>query len=165
MKHSSIKSIIGSALLLLALHSTNANAVKLYKWVDADGKVSYQDRPPPSGQAFEEKSFTDQGTSTGNNPEVSRSRAIREKPIVLYVADNCDSCDMVRTILEMNDAPYEQIAVDSDLEKQEQLKKIAGSIRVPTVTIGGEEVRQLDRKRIEDALRQNGYLGIKDEVQ
>ena len=165
MNHSSIKPIISSALLLLALFSTHANAVKLYKWVDAEGKVSYQDQPPPSGQAFEEKSFTEQGTSTGVNPDVSRSRAIREKPIVLYVADNCESCDMVRTILEMNDAPFEQIAVDSDIEKQDELKKIAGSIRVPTVTIGGQEVKQLDRKRIEDALRQNGYLGIKDEIQ
>jgi len=165
VKHFSIKPIIGSTLLLVALYAANANAVKLYKWVDTEGKVSYQDQPPPSGQAFEEKSFTDQGASTGTNPEVSRSRAIREKPIVLYVADNCDSCDMVRTILEMNDAPYEQIAVDSDIKKQDELKKIAGSIRVPTVTIGGQEIKQLDRKRIEDALRQNGYLGIKDEVQ
>lgn len=165
MKHSSIKSIISSALLLLALFSTHANAVKLYKWVDAEGKVSYQDQPPPSGQAFEEKSFTEQGVRNGRNPDVSRSRAIRENPIVLYVANNCDSCDIVRTILEMNNAPYEQVAVDSDVEKQDELKELVGSIRVPTVTIGGEEIKQLDRKRIEDALRQNGYLGIKDEIQ
>ena len=165
MKYFSTKSILGSLLLLVALYSANANAVKLYKWVDAEGKISYQDQPPPSGQVFEEKSFTDQGASTGTNPDVSRSRAIRENPIVLYVAENCDSCDMVRTILEMNDAPYQQIAVDSDIAKQDELKKVAGSIRVPTVTIGGQVVEQLDRKRIEDALRQNGYLGIKDEVQ
>ncbi len=165
MNHASIKSILGSGLLLLALYSANSAAVKLYKWVDTDGKVSYQDQPPPSGQAFEEKSFTEQGSRSTLDPEVSRSRAILEKPIVLYVADNCDSCDVVRSILEMNDAPFQQVAVDTDPEKQETLKQIVGSIRVPTLTIGGNAVQQLDRKRIEDALRANGYIGIKDEVQ
>ena len=33
----------------LCLIFFNANAGKLYKWVDAQGNVSYQDQPPPKG--------------------------------------------------------------------------------------------------------------------
>ena len=34
-------------LLATALAVSTAQAEKLYKWVGKDGKVSYQDRPPP----------------------------------------------------------------------------------------------------------------------
>jgi len=147
-----------SSITLLALFSSNSFAVKLYKWVDAEGKVSYQDRAPPAGQAYEERSFTDQGTRSGSNPEVSRARAIRENPITLYIAENCDSCETVRSILEMNKVPFEQVPVDTDAKLQKKLKNIAGSIRVPTLTIGDTVVKELDRNRIEDALRAGGYV-------
>jgi len=147
-----------SSIILLTLFSANSFAVKLYKWVDAEGKVSYQDRPPPSGQAYEEKSFTDEGTNNSSNPDVIRARAIRDNPVTLYTAENCDSCDTVRTILEMNKVPFEQVPVDSSTQLQEKLKNIAGSIRVPTLTIGETVVQQLDRNRIEDALRTGGYV-------
>jgi len=165
LNYRQIRIIAVSSLLLLSLFSASSHAVKLYKWVDADGKISYQDQPPPNGQAFEEQSFTEQGSKTGVNPDVSRSRAINEKPIVLYVAENCDSCDVVRTILDMNKAPYEQVAVDSQTDRQAELQQLVGSVRVPTLTIGGTVVQQLDRKRIEDALQANGYLGIPETVQ
>jgi len=147
-----------SSIILLTMFSSNSFAVKLYKWIDAEGKVSYQDRPPPSGQAYEEKSFTDQGTRSGSNPEINRARAIRDNPVTLYIAENCDSCDTVRSILEMNNVPFEQLAVDENAELQKKLKNIAGSIRVPTLTIGDTVVQELDRNRIEDALKAGGYV-------
>lgn len=146
-----------SSILLFTLFSSNSFAVKLYKWVDSEGKVSYQDTPPPSGQAYEEKSYTDEGSNNSSNPDVTRARAIRDNPVTLYTADNCASCDSVRTILEMNKVPFDQVAVDKNTELQKKLKDIAGSIRVPTLTIGDTVVRELDRNRIEDALKDGGY--------
>jgi hypothetical protein len=47
-------------LVSLALwsYASTVHSVKLYKWVDQAGNVTYQDRPPPSGSgAVEEKNI------------------------------------------------------------------------------------------------------------
>ena len=44
-------------MLLLTLPAT-AVAAKLYKWVDKDGKVTYQETPPPTGSGRVSNSIT-----------------------------------------------------------------------------------------------------------
>jgi hypothetical protein len=60
------------ALMLLA-PTPSVHAVKLYKWVDDNGRVTYQDRPPPSGAAeIEEKEINpDQNTVDSYVPPAS----------------------------------------------------------------------------------------------
>ena len=56
-------------LLLLTLPVTAA-ATKLYKWIDKDGKVTYQETPPPSGSGkVEEKNIDpDQNVIKADHP-------------------------------------------------------------------------------------------------
>ena len=152
--------------MVAILYSGSLLAVTLYKWIDADGKVSYQDHPPPIGQKYEEKSFSAEGARTGDaNTEVARSRAIRENPIILYVAQNCESCDQLSSILDSNDVPYEEIEVDTDRDAQNELIELVGSVRVPTLSIGEQIIENFDRTTIEDALRENGYPATRTGVQ
>jgi len=144
--------------MLAMCYSTTTLAVKLYKWVDDEGNISYQDTAPPAGRKYEEKSFSDEGARTGDtNAEVARSRAIQENPVVLYAANNCDSCDLVSRILESNYIPYDTIEVDTDSSAQQELIELIGSIRVPTLTIGDEVLNGSNRAMIENALTRNGY--------
>ncbi|MFQ5757705.1 MAG: DUF4124 domain-containing protein [Acidiferrobacterales bacterium] len=77
-------------LVSLALWSfaSTVHSVKLYKWVDQAGNVTYQDHPPPSGSsAVEEKNIDpDQNTlkfviptvpenTTPANPDATRGRS------------------------------------------------------------------------------------------
>ena len=134
------------------------HAVTLYKWVDAEGNVSYQDSPPPAGQKYEERSYSDEGARTGDrNAEVARDRAVRENPITLYRADNCESCDLVETILNANNAPFTAVGVEGDAAAQQKLEELIGSVRVPTLTIGDSLINSTNRAAIEDALRGKGY--------
>ena len=51
-----------------------AHAVKVYKWVDEEGKVTYQDRPPPPDQGGKVKEKTidpDAGVTKFVAPEPS----------------------------------------------------------------------------------------------
>ncbi len=148
--------ILSTLLLLIGLCST-ASAVTLYKWTDADGNVSYQDQQPPPGQKYEEKSYSDQGANTQSNPDIDRSKAARENPVTLYVAPDCSSCDLARTVLDLHKIPYENVDVEENHIAQQQLIKIAGAVRVPSVTVGSEVITGFDRNRIEDALKLKGY--------
>ena len=59
-------------LLLLALPAAAA-AAKLYKWVDKDGRVTYQETPPPSGSGkVEEKNIDpDQNVIKADHPPLT----------------------------------------------------------------------------------------------
>lgn len=151
--------------LLSTVGVANAAETKLYKWTDSDGKVSYQDIPPPDGQKFEEKSFTHQGADTQRNSVVSLDSAARENPVTLYVINPCESCDLVRTILDMNQIPYAQIDIEADTDATKELVKIAGAARVPTLTVGDEVISGFNRNEIEDTLKQQGYPVAKQILQ
>jgi glutaredoxin len=144
--------------MLAMCYPATTLAVTLYKWVDDQGNISYQDTPPPTGRKYEEKSFSDQGARTGStNAEVALSRAVQESPVVLYTANNCDSCDLASKILESNNIPYDTVGVDTDSAAQQELIELIGSIRVPTLIIGDEVLNGSNRTMIENALTRNGY--------
>lgn len=135
-----------------ALVSFELSAISLYKWVDAEGNVSYQDSPPASGQAFEEKTFSDRAPAIGTT-----ARPESQLPVSLYVSSDCKNCEFVRTILEMNKVPYKQYLTDFNKDIQQQLLEISGSNRVPTVVIGEKVIDKLDRESLEIALRLGGH--------
>ena len=151
--------------MLFAMLSANAAEVKLYKWVDADGKVSYQDRPPPVGQKYEEKSFTEQGADTRRDAEVKREKAASDNPVKLYIVQACESCGLVQTILDLNEIPYDHIDIEADEEAHKELVKVSGSARVPTMTIGDKVISGFDRNKIEDTLKEQGYPVAKQVLQ
>lgn len=134
------------------LFFTDLFAVSLYKWVDSDGNISYQDRPPSAGQKFEEKIFSDSVASTTRTSETGT-----QLPISLYVSNDCSNCDAVRIILEMNKVPYKQHLIDFNQDIQQALLAISGSNKVPTVVIGEQVIEQLDRRSLENALRLGGH--------
>jgi len=150
-------SLLGSIMLAFILPTTSF-AVTLYKWVDDEGNISYQDTPPPAGQNYEEKSFSNEGARTGDtNTEISMARAARENPIKVYTAQNCESCDRVIEILESNNVPFETIEVDTDFAAQKALIELVGSMRVPALAIGDKLLEAANRATIEDALTRSGY--------
>ena len=138
--------------LVPILFLTDALAISLYKWVDAEGNVSYQDSPPPSGQTFEEKTFTGQAAVPGK-----ASNSSSQLPVLFYVSSDCNDCGTVRVILEMNKVPYKQILIDFNEQAQQQLLATSGSNKVPTVVIGDQVIEQLDRRYLENALRAGGH--------
>ncbi len=153
------------SIMLALIYSASSLAITLYKWVDAEGNISYQDQPPAGGQKYEEKSFSSEGARTGDtNAEIARLRAIQENPVMLYLAENCDSCDLVGRILESNNVPYDITQVGGDAEAQKILLDLIGSLRVPTLTVGEIIIEGSNRATIEDTLRRSGYPQVQSDA-
>ncbi len=50
--------VLFALLLMMGIHTPLTHAVKLYKWVDEQGNVTYQDQPPPANASeVEEKNI------------------------------------------------------------------------------------------------------------
>ncbi len=88
--------------------------------------------------------------------EVILSEVILSK-VVIYTTGICPFCIMAKRIFDDMKVPYEEIRVDKQLEKREEMTKITNRHTVPQVFIGDHHVGGCDD--MQDALR-SGQLNI-----
>lgn len=141
--------------LLVVLGVSAAQGETLYKWIDKDGRVSYHDKPPAdTGYRVEEKNLS--GSNQPKDDE-SLSRGVEKYPVVLYSASDCSSCDLARAYLQKRKVPFTEQSVDNNPEAQQALKKKAGSLFVPTITIGDKVMKGYMQSLLEGELDDVGY--------
>ena len=154
-----IKQLLCSTIIAIAslVLQTQTHAITLYKWVSPDGKVTYQDQPPPDGQAFEEKELQAPVVSTESEEQNAIGRAAAKSPINFFTVPNCDACELTQNILERNKLPFKLLNVENNAEVQNTLQNLTGSLRVPVVTIGETVVNGFNRDELNQALKNNNY--------
>lgn len=124
---------------------------ELYKWVDDEGNVTYQDRPPPDNSG--------QVQTIGETAEETAAAELPDVDVVLYAIEVCESCDLVRNLLTERGVPFSERDAEADAEIQEELKEIAGVLSVPVLVIGGDEVLTgYNRDLIENELEEAGFV-------
>lgn len=154
--------IIGLSLTFLV---QSLFAQSLYKWVDENGNVTYQDSPPPSNVNYEEQEYanTDSdsadpaGLSEYGSNEPNLNDIIEQHPVSFYAIENCDACDLVRLFLDNNSVPYTEKNIQSNLNLQEELLTRTGQLQVPTVTVGDKIVDGYSKSALNEALSEKGY--------
>ena len=138
-------------LSIVAIAASSAHAGKLYKWVDANGNISYQDLPPPKdGKILSEKEVT------------SKARANQESDtglpdIVVYSVSECELCDRLVRVLTQNKVPYVELPLEDDREAQKKILAKASSIIAPTIFIGDVIVQGGSEDALKEHLRSAGF--------
>jgi glutaredoxin len=136
----------------MLLASAAAPASQLYRWVDEDGNITYQDRPPPDAASrVEKRDLGERAPAANGEPGGSKTS------VTLYVVPECVSCDYVRSLLEKREVPFKEINVGSDVVAQEALRKRAGDLSVPAVAIGSRIVKGYVEPILKSELDQAGF--------
>ncbi len=118
-----------------------SSALAQFKVVQADGSVTYTDRPPSTGNAR----VTPLGRlGSAATPDTSLPAELRQAmqryPVVLYTTQDCAPCDSGRKLLQLRGVPYGERRVVSE-EDAVALERVAGGRTVPALTIGAQPVR------------------------
>lgn len=135
--------------MLLAANPATSDE-KLYKWVDENGNVTYQDQPPP-GDPGQVETLTEQTVAT--TPESTPP----DVDVVLYSIKVCDVCDLVRTLLQERGVPFDEKNADGDPEVQAELKEVSGVLSVPILVIGEMVLKGYNRDLILNELEEAGF--------
>lgn len=135
----------------------------LYKVVDAQGNVTYQDQPPAEDAGSRTESLTVEepaaATPAANDGQRDRVLAAAQSaPLVLFTVPNCDTCDFVRWFLDERELPFEEVDVQGDIENQQRLRDATGEYRVPVVLVGEQPLFGFDRDELLGVLAGAGYL-------
>lgn len=137
-------------IFLASLCVTSASAAKLYKWIDENGSVSYQDSPPPSGaNIVKEEDITPTTTTAASQQTTSQ-------PVTVYTVENCESCELLLLRLQNWEIPtIEQSLRDSDVQAQILAAEI--TLQAPTLLIDGKFVSDSSTGNLVSELQQAGY--------
>lgn len=128
---------------------------EMYKWVDANGKVTYSDMPPPaSARQSQKKALSTDGAESGL--PYSLASLNRDHPVILYSASQCGPCDDGRALLKNRGIPFSEksIATNSDMAA---LKQAGGDGRLPYLSVGSTRLNALNAQEWNNALTAAGY--------
>lgn len=64
--------------------------------------------------------------------------------VVIYSKDNCPYCTFAKQLLTARNIPYQEIAVDLDLEKRLEMEKLSGRRTVPQIFINDRPIGGYD---------------------
>lgn len=142
-----------TATLLAAGSAAGQDDDKLYKWVDEDGNVTYQDSPPPhqSGpvQTFEQPLEL--------SADAEQDIELPDVDLTLYSIEVCDACDLVRNLLNDRGLPFTEKDAENDVAVQDELREVSGVLSVPVLAIGDEALTGFNRELILRVLSDAGF--------
>lgn len=147
--------IRGIAAVCALLMCASVAQAQIYRWIDENGRVRYTDTPPPaSAKGVERKRYSGGGEAA---MPLSMQIAIRDHPVVLYTAPDCDRfCADGRAHLDKRSVPYREVVVRSK-EQLDQLQRLAGTTQVPVLTVGKATMSGFESAAWSAALDQAGY--------
>jgi len=148
------RSLILASLLLTCAAGAHA---QLYKWVGADGKVSYSDTPPPlSARQVETRPLAAAASDVGQLP-YELAQAVKNSPVTLYTAASCAPCDDGRQLLSARGVPFTEKTVNTSADAA-RFREIAGSDgKLPLLLVGRDRQRGFETGGWNAALSAAGY--------
>lgn len=116
-----------------------------YKVVDADGRVTYTDRPPVAETA-RVLPLGRSGAAAAASPAAEAGlpfelRQVSARfPVTLYTGANCTPCEAGRQLLRQRGVPYAERQVVGD-EDSAALERLSGGRTIPSLTVGTQALR------------------------
>lgn len=141
---------------IILMSAQSLSAAQLYRWVDSDGKVHYGDQAPDSKvKNVERRTFSGNMIESSELPYATR-QAQKNAPVILYANDCGEPCKLATEHLTKRGIPFTHKTIKDQAESDE-LKKLAGGLEVPTLTIGKTVLKGFHAQNWESALDTAGY--------
>lgn len=139
--------ILSLSFFLMSFH---AFAVSVYQCKDENGNLTFEKHcPPGTTQVDEKKLYTGKKEETTSSVDVSAT---------LYSVPDCESCDEIRDFLKFRGISFTDKNVKDDIDLQNELKDVAGELKVPVLVIGEKVIKGYNRSEILAALKDAGYV-------
>ena len=147
-----MKAIIALCALLASIP---VSAQQIHRWVDADGRVQYSDKPPPGVKS---RPVEVRINSYSGTPVVSGapSAGATRPEIRMYATDWCPYCKKAQAYFAQQGIRYAHI----DIEKSEAGKaeyQRHGGRGVPLILVGTQRMNGFSEERLAQMLKAVGY--------
>jgi len=138
--------ILVTTLFVLLLQSPLQ--AEIYKWVDANGTVSFRDTPPPEGieatvvnMAPLNVADTPAGAASQPTKAVAQPTGQSRAGVELYTTSWCRYCRQARDFLSRNGIAFREYDVEKDPAAARRLEQLGVGSGVPVAVINGRTIR------------------------
>ena len=147
-----MKRIIAVCALLACIP---ASAQQIHRWVDADGRVQYSDKPPPGVKSRPVESRINSYTGA---PQVSGTAAAgaTRPEIKMYATDWCGYCRKARDYFARNRIRYTELDVEKSPAARDEYQRM-GARGVPVILVGTQRMNGYSEQRLAQMLKAAGY--------
>jgi glutaredoxin len=143
-------------LLVLAFALLPAIVAAQYKWIDANGRVTYGDNPPREAKNVERMRGAVPDADPVDALPFEVRRAVASFPLTLYTAPDCAACSGARELLRARGAPYSEVTVATLQDREAFLKMNLGN-QVPVLMVGRQGLKEFDPDLWHRTLDTAGY--------
>jgi glutaredoxin len=141
------------------LAAVAAPAAAQYKWVDANGTVTYSDLPPPPSVMATTLPPVDRSRAEdGMLPATLRATAAKH-PVTLYTTAGCTPCQQARTHLSRRGIPHAERTVRTAADANAFRDAGFGENAFPTLQVGRERGVGYEEGEWDRLLDTAGYPG------
>ena len=121
-------------------------AAALFKIVNADGTVTYSDRPPPVAPNTRVTNLARPGAPLVSDTEVplpaELRAAVSRHPVTIYTTSECSPCESGRQLLATRGVPFNEKRVGTE-EDAQAFERLFGSRTLPLLTVGAQALKGL----------------------
>lgn len=153
IRRSSIAAGIVAVLIPLAVFG---QAQTVYRYLDADGRIVYSDRPPPATARDVETRRLTPNTIEVDQATLAIERARASFPVTLYTFDCGEPCSRAETLLTQRGVPHATVIV-TEATGAEKLRKLTGEMQAPVLQAGDKLARGFNEAQWQALLDAAGY--------
>lgn len=149
--------LVGAAIIgLLALPNT---VLAQYKYVGADGSVTYSDRPAPPDAKSVSGTRTTGVTGTPPNEELpfAVKQAAAKYPIIVYTTSDCAPCTSIKQHLNKRGVPFSEKTLRNAADMT-AFKNLGFSEQsLPAISVGAQKQNDFEASALDGLLDIAGY--------
>ncbi|MBP8285790.1 MAG: glutaredoxin family protein [Rhodoferax sp.] len=142
--------------VILTLLPLLGTAQTVYRSVDANGKVTFSDKPPAN--AARVSTAAEASVSTSSNPALpfELRQVVARYPVTLFTGKDCEPCDNGRDLLRRRGVPFTEKTISSSADTA-SLQRLSGSSSLPFLTLGTQQIRGFAEAEWTQYLSAAGY--------
>jgi glutaredoxin len=145
--------------LLLMLAASMAQAQQIYRWVDANGRVQYSEKPPAGAQS---STVQQRVSSVGGNAGAAAKGGSAAQPaaakaaVKMYATDWCGYCRQARQFFARNGIAYTELDIEKSQAAMAEYKGLGGR-GVPVILVGSQRMNGYGEERLVQMLKAGGH--------
>ena len=147
-----MKKIIVACALLACIP---ASAQQIHRWVDADGRVQYSDKPPPGVKS---RPLQSRISSYAGTPVVSgtASAGATRPEVKMYSTDWCGYCRQAKAFFGRQGIRYTELDVEKSPAARDEYQRM-GARGVPVILVGTQRMNGYSEESLAQMLKAAGY--------
>lgn len=145
-----------AGLLLLASACAFAQTQQVYRYLDAEGRVVYSDKPPPADARNAQAKRIGRNSIETSELSFATQQAQERFPVTLYTFSCGVVCDTAQGLLNKRGVPHTVVDV-SQGDGADRLKRLTNGLEAPALQVGEQVATGFNENRWQSMLSDAGY--------